>query len=94
MTMNKSILIHKIAERTNLKQKDCKKALEVLLETIKEQVAAGNKVQLIGFGTFEQRARMEYTSRNPQNGELITIPAHSVPIFKPGKTFKEYVNKK
>lgn len=92
--MNKTELIAAVAEKTGLTKKDAEKALCALIETVKEEVAKNEKVQLIGFGTFEARKRNARTGKNPQSGEAIEIPAATVPAFKAGKAFKDMVNAK
>ncbi|PWM76941.1 MAG: hypothetical protein DBY32_08895 [Phascolarctobacterium sp.] len=92
--MNKTELVAAVAEKTGLTKKDAEKALGALLETIKEEVAKDEKVQLIGFGTFEARKRNARTGKNPQTGGAIEIPAATVPAFKAGKAFKDMVNAK
>jgi DNA-binding protein HU-beta len=87
--MNKTDLIQMVAEKTALSKKDSEKAVSAVLGGIMETVANGDKVQIIGFGTFEKRERAEKTGRNPSTGEQIHIPATSVPAFKAGKAFKE-----
>ena len=79
--MNKTELITAVAE----------KAVNALLDTVKEEVAAGKKVQLIGFGTFEARSRKARTGKNPRTGEALSIEAATVPAFKAGKAFKDVV---
>ena len=74
-------------------QKDAEKALAAALDTIVEAVAAGDKIQLTGFGTFEQRQRNARTGVDPRTGNSIEIPASKVPAFKAGKAFKDVVNK-
>lgn len=92
--MNKSELIAKIAEKSQLTKVDSTKALDALLETVEETLVAGDKVQLVGFGTFEVRDRKAREGRNPRNPEeKIHIPASKAPVFKAGKTLKEAVNK-
>lgn len=92
--MNKSELIAKIAEKSQLTKVDSTKALDALLETVEETLIAGDKVQLVGFGTFEVRDRKAREGRNPRNPEeKIHIPASKAPVFKAGKTLKEAVNK-
>ena len=73
--MNKTELVAAVAEKTGLTKKDAEKALCALIETVKEEVAKNEKVQLIGFGTFEARKRNARTGKNPQSGEAIEIPA-------------------
>ena len=92
--MNKTELIAAVAEKTGLTKKDAEKALGALIETVKEAVAKDEKVQLIGFGTFEARKRNARVGKNPQSGEKIEIPAATVPAFKAGKAFKDMVNAK
>ena len=90
--MNKAELITSVAEKTGFTKKDAEKALNGFMETIKEELVAGGKVQLVGFGTFEVRDRKERVGRNPRTKEEIQIPASKVPVFKPGKEFKTTVN--
>ena len=94
--MNKTEFIKAMAVKTEFTQKDSAKALEALLETIKKALAEGEKVQIIGFGSFEVRDRKERKVISPATREEIIIPATKVPAFKPGKAFKEAVasNKK
>ena len=89
--MNKTELVAAVAEKAGL---DAEKALCAFIETVKEEVAKDEKVQLIGFGTFEARKRNARTGKNPQSGEAIEIPAATVPAFKAGKAFKDMVNAK
>ncbi len=89
--MNKAELISSIAEKTELTKKDAEKAVNAMLESISEALASGDKVQLVGFGTFETRDRAERQGRNPQTGEKITISATKVPVFKAGKALKDSV---
>jgi len=89
--MNKTELVDAVATQTELSKQDAKKAVEALFETISNTLAQEEKIQLVGFGTFEVRERAERTGRNPQTGEEMTIPASKVPAFKPGKELKEAV---
>ncbi|WDV45549.1 HU family DNA-binding protein [Clostridiaceae bacterium M8S5] len=92
--MNKSDLITSIAEKSNLTKKDAESALNAFMESVKEALENGDKVQLVGFGTFEVRHRKEREGRNPRDPkQKITIPASKAPVFKAGKTLKEAVNK-
>ena len=91
--MNKSDLIRVVAEKTGLSRKDTEKALTAALEAITKALTAGEKVQLVGFGAFEVKARAARVGRNPKTGQSIQIPASSAPIFKPGKVLKEAVSK-
>lgn len=92
--MNKTELIAAVAEKTGLTKKDTEKAISATLETVKAEVASGKKVQVIGFGTFESRARKARVGKNPRTKEEVKIPAATVPAFKAGKAFKEVVNVK
>ena len=92
--MNKSELIAKIAEKSNLSKADATRALDAFLEAVTESLVAGDKVQLVGFGTFETRERKAREGRNPRDPkETIKIPASTAPVFKAGKNLKESVNK-
>ena len=92
--MNKSDLVAKIATKSGLTKVDSTKALDAFLETVTESLKKQEKVQLVGFGTFEVRERKEREGRNPRNPEeKIHIPASKAPVFKAGKTLKEVVNK-
>ncbi|SIS86001.1 HU family DNA-binding protein [Alicyclobacillus vulcanalis] len=87
--MNKMELINRVAEETGLKKKDAEAAVNKVFEIIEKALANGEKVQIIGFGTFETRSRAARSGRNPQTGEVIEIPASTVPAFKPGNKLKE-----
>lgn len=89
--MNKTELINAISERIDPPKKHIEACLHAFTETVKEEVAKGNKVQLIGFGTFEARERKERTGKNPQTGKDIKIPAKKAPAFKAGLAFKNQV---
>lgn len=91
--MNKSELVAKIAADADLKKGDAEKFLDAFVATVKEVIAAGDKIQLIGFGTFEAKERGAREGVNPATGEKISIPACKVPSFKPGKGLKEELNK-
>lgn len=90
--MNKTELIASVAQKTELTKKDAEKAVKAVFDTVAEELAAGGKVQVIGFGTFEVRERAAREGRNPQNGKTITIAASKSPAFKAGKGLKEQVN--
>ena len=92
--MNKTQLIDAVAAAAKVSKKDSKAAVEAALEAIKKSLVAGEKVQLIGFGTFETRKRPARTGKNPRTGESVKIAAAKVPAFKAGKALKEAVNKK
>jgi DNA-binding protein HU-beta len=89
--MNKTELIAKVAETTELTKKDATKAVDAVLDAIAEALKAGEKVQLIGFGNFEVRERAARKGRNPQTGEEIDIASSKVPAFKPGKQLKDSI---
>ncbi len=91
--MNKVELVASVVEKTGLAKKDAEKAVAAVLDSVKEAVANGDKVQLVGFGTFEVRARAARTGLNPQTKETIEIPASKAPVFKAGKAFKDAVAK-
>ena len=90
--MNKTELVAKVAEKADLTKKDAEKAVAALFSSIEEALAAGEKIQLIGFGTFEVKERAERTCLNPQTKETINGPASKAPSFKAGKALKEAVN--
>lgn len=90
--MNKGELVEAIAAKLNCTQKDAGAVVAAMCEAIIDAVAAGEKVTLVGFGTFEPRARKAREGRNPATGEAIKIPAQTVPSFSAGKLFKEKVN--
>jgi len=89
--MNKTELISDVASKANMTKKDVEKVLGALFASIEETLKKQEKVQLVGFGTFEVRDRKPRTGRNPQTGEEIKIPASRVPAFKAGKTLKDAV---
>ena len=91
--MNKTELIASVAEKAGLTKKDAEKAVNALFVSVEEALALEDKVQIIGFGTFEVTAREERKGRNPQTGDEITIPASKNPVFKAGKGLKDAVNK-
>lgn len=89
--MNKSELISSVAETSGLSKKDATKAVEAVFESIQNALGSGDKVQVIGFGTFEVRERAARKGRNPQTGKEIDIAASKVPAFKAGKALKDAV---
>lgn len=91
MIVNKAELIAAVAEKSELTQKDAGKAVNALISVISDALAEGDKVQLVGFGTFEVRHRAERKGRNPQTKEDIIIPATKAPVFKAGKGLKDAV---
>ncbi len=91
--MNKLELVSAVAEQANLTKKDAEAAIKAMLGTIEDSLKKGEKVQLVGFGTFEVRERAARTGRNPQTGAEMKIAAAKVPTFKAGKALKELINK-
>ena len=89
--MTKAELVTMVAEKADLTKKDAEKAISALVESISETLAKGEKIQLVGFGTFEARKRAARTGRNPQTGAELKIAAKTVPAFSAGKKFKELV---
>ncbi|QSX23531.1 HU family DNA-binding protein [Priestia megaterium] len=89
--MNKIELISAVATKADLTQKDATKAVNVVFETIAAELTKEEKIQLIGFGTFEVRERAARTGRNPQTGETMQIPASKIASFKAGKELKQAV---
>lgn len=89
--MNKTELVEAVAEKMNTTKKEAEAAVSAFTETVKEALAEGKKVQLVGFGSFEVRERSARKGRNPQTGEEMDIPVTKVPAFKPGKGFKDVV---
>ena len=87
--MNKAAMIAKIAEKSALNKKQAEAALNAFEETVIESLKEGDKVQLMGFGTFEIKERAARTGRKPSTGETIEIPAKKSPVFKAGKGFKD-----
>ena len=92
--MNKAELIAKISEESKLTKKAAETALDAFVTSVEEALKNGEKVQLVGFGTFEVRERAARKGRNPQTKEEIKIPASKAPVFKAGKALKDLVNKK
>ena len=90
--MNKTELVVSIAEKAAISKKDAEKALSAFLDTVAEELKKGEKIQLVGFGTFEVSERAARTGRNPQSGEEMQIPASKAPKFKAGKALKDMVN--
>lgn len=92
--MNKTELVAAVAEKAEITKKDAAAAVEAVFEVIGDEMQKKEKVQLIGFGTFQTSARKARTGRNPRTGEAIKIAAANVPSFKAGKALKEKVNTK
>ena len=92
--MNREELVAEIAKQTKLTQKSVGEVLTAIIDVTQDTVKKGEKVTLVGFGTFEPRKRAARNGRNPQTGKEIKIPAKTVPVFSAGKKFKEVVNGK
>lgn len=90
--MNKAELVAAIAEKTELSKKDSEKALKAFIDVVTEELKKGEKIQLVGFGTFEVAERAAREGRNPQTGETMKIAASKAPKFKAGKQLKDEVN--
>ncbi|MBQ6445509.1 MAG: HU family DNA-binding protein [Clostridia bacterium] len=89
--MNKTDLVNAVAAETGFTKKDAEKAVVSVLDQITEALKAGDKVQLVGFGTFEVRNRAAKQGHNPRTGEQMTVPASKLPAFKAGKALKDAV---
>ena len=90
--MNKTELVAAMAEKTELSKKDAEKALKAFTDVVAEELKKGEKVQLVGFGTFEVSKRAAREGRNPQTGKTMSIPASKAPKFKAGKALKDSIN--
>ena len=90
--MNKTVLVAAIAEKTELSKKDAEKALKAFTDVVAEELKKGEKIQLVGFGTFEVAERPARDGRNPLTGKAMKIPASKSPKFKAGKALKDTVN--
>ena len=93
ISMNKAELIAAVAEKAGLSKKDAEAAVNAALDAITAALQEGDKVQLVGFGSFEVKSRAARTGRNPKTREAIEIPASKVPVFKAGKALKDIVAK-
>ena len=91
--MNKQELISSMAEKANLSKKDAEAALNAFIASVEGALAKGDKIQLVGFGSFEVRERAARTGRNPQTGAEMKIAAAKVPAFKAGRALKDLINK-
>lgn len=91
--MNKTDLVNSVAESAGFSKKDAEKAVAAVLDSVTNALIAGDKVQLVGFGTFEVRERAAKQGRNPRTGETMEIPASKLPAFKAGKALKDAVAK-
>ncbi len=92
--MNKTELVAAIADKAEISKKDAEKALKAFTDTVAAQLKKGDKIQLVGFGTFEVTKRAAREGRNPQTGDVMKISASKAPKFKAGKALKDLVNKK
>ena len=90
--MNKTELVAAMAEQAGLSKKDAEKALKAFTDVVAEELKKGEKVQLVGFGTFEVAERAEREGRNPQTGDVMKIAASKAPKFKAGKALKDEIN--
>ena len=90
--MNKTELVAAMAEQTNLSKKDAEAALKAFIDVVSEELKKGEKVQLVGFGTFEVSERAAREGRNPQTGETMEIKASKTPKFRAGKALKDMMN--
>ena len=90
--MNKTELIAAVAEKSGLSKKDAAAAVESVITAVSDSLVKGEKVQLVGFGTFEVKERAARTGKNPQTGAAVEIPASKAPAFKAGKALKDAVN--
>jgi DNA-binding protein HU-beta len=90
--VNKAELIASMSEKSGLTKKDAEKAVNSFMESVNEALVNGEKVQLVGFGTFEVKTRKERKGRNPKTQEEMVIPASKAPVFKAGKALKDMVN--
>ena len=90
--MNKLELVSAMADKTGLSKKDAEAALKAFTDVVAEELKKGEKIQLVGFGTFEVSERSARTGGNPQTGKEMTIPASKAPKFKAGKALKDSVN--
>ena len=90
--MNKTELIAAVAEKTELSKKDAEKAIKAFTDVVAEELKKGEKIQLVGFGTFEVAERPAREGRNPRTGETMPIAASKAPMFKAGKALKDMVN--
>lgn len=93
LNMNKTELVVSIAEKAAISKKDAEKALSAFLDTVAEELKKGEKIQLVGFGTFEVRERAARTGINPQTKQTIEIAASKNPVFKAGKALKDSLSK-
>ena len=91
--MNKAELVAAVAEKAEISKKDAEAAVKAFTDVVAEELKKGEKIQLVGFGTFEVSERAAREGRNPRTGETMTIAASKTPKFKPGKALKDEINK-
>ncbi len=91
--MNKTELVSAVAAKAEISKKDAEKAVAAVIDAVVDTLKSGDKVQLVGFGTFEVRERNARTGLNPRTKEKIEIPASKLPVFKAGKAFKDAISK-
>ena len=91
--MNKTELSAAVSEKTGVCKKDCEKVVSAMLDQVAETLTKGDKVQIVGFGSFEVKERQARTGRNPRTGEVVEIAASKAPVFKAGKALKDTVAK-
>lgn len=90
--MNKEEMVCALSQKANLTKKDAETVLDAVFEIITDELSAGNRVQVVGFGVFEVKDRAPRVGRNPKANVPVNIPARKMPVFKPGKTLKEVVD--
>ncbi len=90
--MTKAEIVRLLVEKSGLPRKDAVQAVEIYLDSVKDSLKSGEKVSLVGFGTFQVKKKKSRNGRNPRTGEMIHIPDKNVAIFKPGKAFRNAIN--
>ena len=93
-SVTKAEIVRILVEKSGLPRRDAVEAVEVFLQTVKSSLHSGEKVSLVGFGTFWVKNKNSRSGRNPRTGEVISIPDKKVALFKPGKAFRESINRK
>jgi len=92
--MNKAELVLKVASKTGLSKKDSEDSVNAVFDSVIEELAKGNKVQIVGFGAFEVKYRAPHVGRNPRTGEVVTVPVSKVTAFRAGKSLKDAISGK
>ena len=92
--MNKAALIEEVSHKTGLSRKDSERSVNAVFDTIIEKMVSNEKVQIVGFGSFEVKERASHIGRNPRTGEEVIIPPINVPTFKAGKSLKDIISEK